>query len=147
MRLLYVIISYLLICLDYTSRSFVSLDVAGRTAVLTDGIRYGEAGRRRTEEIVQMALQLLAEAGKAQLFSGDGLREEFDRQVSEYRAEILGEHFAKVEPLKTLFSTASVFEAMAYAKALVRPDGAPTEQKALIGLLCDLVKHDRRNVI
>lgn len=146
-RLLYAIISYLLICLDYTARSYVSLDVAGRTAVLTDGFRYGEAGRQRTEEIVQMALQLIADAGKADFCSGDTLRDEFDRQVSEYRAEILGQHFAKTETLKNLFTAARLFEDMAYAKALILPDGAPTEQKALIGLLCDFLQHDRKGII
>jgi hypothetical protein len=146
-RVLYAVIAYLLVCLDYTSRSCVSLDVAGRTAVLTDGFRYGEAGRKRTEEIVQMALQLLADVGKTDLFSRDTLRDEFDRQASEYRAEILGEHFAKTESLKSLFTASRLFEDMAYAKSLVRPDGAPSEQKALMGLLCDLVQHDRKAII
>ncbi len=146
-RLLYAVIAYLLVCLDYTSRSFVSLDVAARTSVLTNGFRYGEAGRQRTEEIVQMALQLLADAGKTNLFSGNALRDEFDRQASEYRTEVLGEHFARPESLKGLFPAARFFEDMAYAKTLVRPDGAPSEQKAIIGLLCDLLQHDRKEVI
>lgn len=146
-RLLYAIVSYLLICLDYASCSLVSLDPAGRKATLTDGFRYGKAGRKRTEEIVQMALQLLSDAGKTDLFSGNALREEFDRQVSEYRAEILGEYFAKKESLKSLFTTARAFENMAYGKALVRPDAASSESKALIGLLCDFLRHDRKEII
>ncbi|MBA4416284.1 MAG: hypothetical protein C0392_00010 [Syntrophus sp. (in: bacteria)] len=146
-RLLYIVVSYLLICLDYASRSLASLDVMGRTATLTDGFRYGEAGRKRTEEIVQMALQLLADAGKTGLFSGNTLRDEFDRQVSEYCAEILGEYFAKKELLKSLFVTARAFENMAYARTLVRPDGTSSEQKALIGLFCDFLRHDRKEII
>ena len=146
-RLLYAVIAYFLICLDYTSRACVSLDVAGRTEVLNDGFRYGEAGRKRTEEIVQMALQLLADAGKTDLFSREALREEFNRQVSDYRAEILGEHFAKMESLKSLFMAARLFEDMAYAKTIIRPDGAPSEQKAIMGLLCDHLKCDRKAII
>ncbi len=146
-RLLYAIMAYMLICLDYTSRSYVSLDLAVRTAILTDGLRYGEAGRKRTEEIVQMALQLLAESGKTDLFSGEGLRGEFERQVSEYRAEILGEHFAKTESLKNLFRVAVTFEDLAYCRALKRPHEVPSEQKAVIGLICDLVGHDRKAII
>jgi len=146
-RLLYAVIAYLLVCLDYASRSCISLDVAGRTSVLTDGFRYGEAGRQRTEEIVQMALQLLSDAGKTGLFSGETLREEFDRQVSEYRAEILGEHFAKTEALKNLFTAARSFDELAYAKTLPRPNEVPSEQKSIIGLLCDLLQHDRKGII
>jgi hypothetical protein len=146
-RLLYAIIAYFLICLDYTSRSFAHLDVAFRTAVLTDGFRYGEAGRQRTEENVQMALQLLAEAGTAGLFSREELHGEFERQVSEYRAEILGEHFAKSQSLKNLFAIARSFEEQAYSKILLRPHESPSEQKAVIGLICDLLGHDRKTII
>jgi hypothetical protein len=146
-RLLYAIVSYFLICLDYTARSIVHLDTGVRTNILTDGFRYGEAGRHRTEEIVQMALQLLAEAGKTDLFSGETLSGEFEKQVSEYRADILGEHFAKAESLKNLFVTARNFEEQAYSKTLLRPHESPSEQKAIIGLICDLLGHDRKVII
>lgn len=146
-RLLYVVVSYILICLDCVSCSLPPLDTAARKATLTDGFRYGKAGRKRTEEIVEMALQLLSDAGQADLFSGNALRQEFDRQVSEYRAEILGEYFAKKESLKSLFVTAHAFENMAYAKTLVCPDAISSEYKALIGLLCDFLKHDRKEII
>ena len=146
-RLLYTVIAYFLVCLDYSSRSFTHLDVAARTVILTDGFRYGEAGRQRTEEIVQMALQLLADAGKADLFSGGALRSEFERQVSEYRAEILAEHFAKMEPLKNLFSVARNFEEHAYSKTLIHPHELPSDQKAIIGLISDFLGYDRKTII
>ncbi len=146
-RLLYAIIAYLLICLDYASRSFIHLDLTARIAVMTDGFRYGEAGRQRTEEILQMSLQLLEEAGKTNLFSGEALRGEVERQVSEYRAEILAEYFAKSEVLKNLFEVARTFEEQAYSKTLLHPHEGLSEQKAVIGLLCDLLGYDRRTII
>ncbi len=146
-RLLYAVIAYLLICLDYTSRSFVSLEVSRRASVLTDGFRYGEAGRKRTEEIVQMALHLIADAGRTDILSADAMREEFDRQAVGYRAEILSEHFARRESLMNLFATARAFEGLAYAKTILHPRELASEQKALIGLLCDLLQHDRKVII
>jgi len=146
-RLLYAVIGYFLVCLDYAIGSSVSLDVGARRSALTDGFRYGEAGRQRTEEVVQMALQLLADAGKTDLFSGEALRDEFDRQVSGYAAEVLGEHFAKTEQLKRLFSTALTFEGLAYAKAIRQPQELGSDEKAVIGLLCDLLRHDRKEVL
>lgn len=146
-RLLYAIIAYFLICLDYISRSVVHLDAAVRTDVLTNGFRYGEAGRERTKEIVRTAQQLLAETGKADLFSGEELRGEFKRQVSDYHAEVLGEHFAKAESLKSLFAIAHSFEKQAYSKTLLRPHESSSEQKAIIGLICDLMGHDRKMII
>ena len=109
-RLLYAVMGYLLICVDYVSRSCAPLDLSTRATILTEGFRYGEAGHQRTEEVVQMALQLLADAGKTYLFSGKSLRDEFDRQVTEYRAEILGQYFSKSESLKALFPIARGFE-------------------------------------
>ncbi len=146
-RLLYLTIAYFLVSLDYTARSVVQLDTTARSAILTDGFRYGEAGRQRTEEIVQMALQLLSEAGKSDLFSQATLQNEFDGQVSEYRAEILGEHFAKAEPLKNLFSLARNFEQLAYSKTLLRPHECNSEQKGIMGLMCDLLGFDRKTII
>lgn len=146
-RLLYVVVAYLLICLDYTSRTFVSLDAPRRKIVLTDGFRYGEAGRQRTEETVKMAFQLLADAGKTDLFSGETLRAEFDRQVSEYPSEMLGEYFAKAESLKSLFPIARLFDEQAYAKVIKRPRELSSELKSVIGLLCDLLNQDRKAII
>jgi len=146
-RLLYAVMGYLLICVDYVSRSCVPLDLSTRATILTDGFRYGEAGHQRTEEVVQMALQLLTDAGKTDLFSGESLRDEFNRQVTEYRAEILGEYFSKSESLKALFPIARGFESLAYAQALQRPNEIPTEQKAVLGLICDFLGHDRKAII
>lgn len=146
-RLLYAVVAYLLICLDRTSRSCVSLDVKARASILTDGFRYGEAGHQRTEEVVQMALQLLSDAGKTDLCSGESLRDEFDRQVSEYRADILGEYFSKPDALKNLFSSARAFETLVYSKSFQRPNEIPNDQRALLGLICDFVGQDRKAII
>ena len=146
-RLLYVTMGYLLVCLDFTSRSFVPLDLNARASAITDGFRYGESGRRRTEEIVRMALHFLTESGKDGLFSGQEMQGEFQRQMSEYKAEILGEHFAKPDALKNLFALARGFEELAYSKTLLRPHEVAVEQKAVIGLICDLLGHDRKAII
>ena len=146
-RLLYATISYLLVCIDYASRSVAHLDIGERKSCLTDGFRYGEAGRRRTEEIVDMALLLLEDSGKTNLLSQPELRSEFERQSGDYPAEILAEHFAKLESLKYLFELARGFERQAYSRLLVLPDQCPSEQKAVIGLLCDFLRQDRRAII
>lgn len=146
-RLLYIVVAYLLIAIDYVSCSMVHSEEHDRRKKLTDGFRYGEAGKERTEEIVNMALYLLAEAGKANMFSEKHLKEEFSRQLSEYPAELLAEHFAKIEPLNNLFRLAREFENAAYATNLILPHNAPSEHKGLIGLLCDFLKINRRDII
>jgi hypothetical protein len=146
-RLLYIIIAYFLVTLDYKSRSFVQLGVIARNEILVEGFRYGEAGHQRTEEVFQMALQLLIAAGKNDLFSRADLQNEFQMQASEYKAEILGEHFAKSESLKNLFLIACSFEELAYSKKLSLPDEIPSELKAIIGLISDFLGIDRKTII
>jgi len=147
LRLLYMIIAYFLISLDYVSRTFISLDGDARREWLTDGLRFGETGRARTDEIVTMAQRLLVESGKANLFSRPELNNEFERQMEDYPAEILGEYFAKLESLKNLFNLARIFEDQAYARVLVRPERCSSDMKAVIGLFCDFFKIDRKKII
>jgi len=147
LRLLYMIIAYFLISLDYVSRTFTSLDVDARREWLTDGLRFGETGRARTDEIVTMAQRLLAESGKVNLFSRPELKNEFERQMEDYPAEILGEYFAKLESLKNLFNLAKIFEDQAYARVLVRPECCSSDVKAVFGLFCDFFKIDRKKII
>jgi hypothetical protein len=146
-RLLYALMSYLLICVDYVSRALVSLDSSSRALRLIEGFRYGEAGYQRTKDVMQMALELLGHLGKTDLFSRESLRKEFDRQVSDYRTEILGEFFSKSESLKALFSLAKGFESLAYNRTLQKPNEIPTEMKAVLGLICDFLGHDRKEII
>lgn len=146
-RLLYIIIAYFLISLDYVSRTVTSLVEDARREWLTDGLRFGETGRARTEEIVTMAQRLLAKSGKANLFSRPELKNEFERQMEDYPAEILGEHFAKLESLKNLFNLAKIFEEQAYARVLVRPERCSSDMKAVIGLFCDFLRIDRKKII
>lgn len=146
-RLLYIAIAYFLICLDYTVHSFVSLDTASRALILTAGFRYGEMGRKRSEEIIQKATQLLFWAGKTTALSGESLRNEIERQWAEYRVDILSEHFAKTESIKNLFANARGFEEQAYSRTLLHPHECSSEKKAIIGLICDLLGHDRKMII
>lgn len=146
-RLLYVLISYFLTTLDYTSRSITHLDSELRKTSLSNGFRYGDAGHERADEIVDMALHLLVDTAKSDLFSRSNLKGEVDKQFSEYPAETLGEYFAKVDVLKKLFEHARGFEGNAYAADLAMPHRCSSEQKAVIGLLCDFFKIDRRKII
>ena len=146
-RLLYLLTSYFLVSLDYSSRLVTHLDTKLRQESLAEGFRYGEAGRDRTEEIVDTALQLLADTSRPDLFSRVKLKDEVEKQLSEFPAEMLAEYFAKSEVLKELFVHACEFEKAAFAVQLLMPHQCSSEQKAFLGLLCDFLKVDRRQII
>jgi len=146
-RLLYLVTSYLLIVFDYSSRLTTHLDMDLRKLSLAEGFRYGDAGRERSEQIVDTALQLLVETSTADVFSRTKLKNEVEKQLSEYPAEMIAEYFAKPEVLKRLFVNACEFEKIAYASQAIMPHQCSSEQKALLGLLCDFLKIDRRRII
>lgn len=146
-RLLYICSAYFLLCLDFTTRSIVHLEAPERKNALMEGFRYGQAGKQRTEEIVEMSLRLLEEAGKADLFSRSQLRSEFDRQVAEYPADVLSEYFAKPESLKRLFDLAREFHKQAYLRELIQPQSCSAELKSIIGLFCDFWSIDRKKIL
>lgn len=147
LRLLYIHLSFFLVSLDYTSRLITNHDPDTRKQVLADGFRYGEAGRDRTEEIVNTALHILSNANKADLLSRAALESEIKQQVAVYPAEVLSEYFAKAEVMKHLFDFAREFEAAAFAAKPQRPSEASSQMKAIMGLLCDFFKIDRKKLI
>jgi len=147
LRLLYIMIGYFLICLDFTTRSFFQLEPFSRASILINGFRYGESGQQKTREIVEMASQLLSTVENTDLFTGDRLMIEFERQIFDFNAEILGEYFSKPEPLKNLFPWACNFDLIGYGRNFIQPNEAPSEIKAIIGLLCDLWGYDRKKII
>jgi hypothetical protein len=146
-RLTYILISYFLVCLDYASRVISHLEFNERKLQLTDGLRYGEAGSSRTKRTAAMALTLIAEAGNSPLLTYSELERELQKQLAEYPAEILAEYFAKPEILKTLFERARVFEKLAYSATLTFPSECSSEEKAVIGVLADFFKIDRKQII
>lgn len=147
LRLLYALTAYLLINIDYVLRPVSHLDIDAKKAILAEGFRYGESGKERAEEIVDTALHLLYDVRKTARLSRAQLEEEVKKQLLEYPAEILAEYFAKNEILKQIFSVALEFEKLAYSSSVPEPSLCPVQLKAVIGLLCDFFKIDRRKII
>ncbi len=146
-RLLYIITAYVLIMVDFISPNHVPLEASVRKELLTEGFRYGEAGHQKTEESIQMTIDLLNVSGGMDLCSKDLLEEEFNKQVSEYRADVLGEFFSRSETIKNIYNTAKHFESLGYSKKLEHPKDIPSQQKSVIGILCDFYGIDRKEII
>lgn len=147
LRLLYILTSYLLITLDYISRLLAYQDSQARKTELAEGFRYGEAGRKRAEEILSTAMQLVAGSQCVGPNSESQLEDEIRHQLASFPAEILAEHLSKNEIQRNLFSLARQFEAMAFMPNMVSPSSLDPPLKAVFGLLCDFYQIDRKRVI
>lgn len=82
LRVIYILISYFLISLDYVSRTTAHFDVENRQKVIVDGLRYGDAGKERINEIIQTAAQLIPTYSKE--LSAQDIQREAARQLQSF---------------------------------------------------------------
>lgn len=146
-RLLYIVISYFLISLDYSLRSIAYIEPDARKHLITNGIRYGEAGKENTEKIISVALRFLSSSRSIAFPTKIDIQSEIQQQVLDYPAEIIGEYFSKQEPLKNIFELARYFENQAFTRNILLPSQCINGSKSLIGLLCDFIGIDRKEVL
>lgn len=147
LRILFAVIGFFLLAVDYSSRQLSHIDPKSRRICLAQGLRYGDAGKQRTVEIIDTALNLLKETSRSDLFSYDQLQKEVDDQLSSYPAEMLAEFLTREEMLKQSFQMSKEFGKMAFMRHLPMPHEIKSELKGTIGLLCDFFGLDRRQVI
>jgi len=140
-RLLYAICAHLLIGIDFILREHVTSDHEQRRSVIDAGIRFGESGQAFTEKVSRMAASLV-ESVAAQPGLARTVQQEIDAQVSQVKAEILAEFFAK--NTSWFFDVALQLEAAAYAPLLVKPSAMPAMCQGVIGVLADFWGVDRK---
>jgi len=146
-RLLYVLTSYLLIIIDYCARLIVSLDSEARKPILLECFRYGEKGKPRTTEIIELALDLVAFTSSPDLFSRERLSEEMKKQLAEYPAEMLSDYFSRTEVLNKLFLQALEFDKLAYGVSLTPLSKCPSDLKSIIAFLADFSGVERKIIL
>jgi hypothetical protein len=147
LRLLYIIISYFLISLDFVSRNFAYRESEERNKEMHEGFTYGESGKKRAEELTKLAISLVEQSTSGDLMIKSNLKQEIDNQLNNYPSNILVEHFTKSENLKSLFNDAKRFETLAFSTQLIQPQNLDTREKGLIAVLCDFFRIDRKNII
>jgi hypothetical protein len=146
LRILYSLISHLLLTFDYISQSLPNWELEHRRQKLADGFRYGENGRDRAEEIVNVTASLAVTLGGKYKNVAQSLREEIIRQYDSFPVEILAEFFAKAASLKSSFDMALAFEADAFRSKVRILESLTAEQRSIIGVLSDFNGFDRKSV-
>lgn len=149
LRLLYIFISYFLVSLDHATYHLANEEPPVRHEVLLEGFLYGAAGKERANEIVNMALGLVASKRDDGLPSSESaaLSKEIAAQLNRYPVATLANYFAGKEVSRNLFALAKRFESHGYATALTAPERLEPEAKAVIGVLSDFFDFDRKQVL
>lgn len=146
LRLLYINISFLLICIDFVIKEFTSVDVKTRIEILQNGFNYGERGKERTESITNAAIKL-ASSVIVNKSIATTLKREVDKQTKDRHVEILSDYFAKTTNMNSLFENASLFEFHAYSQVVTTPSQLPIGLQSIIGLLTDFFRMDRKKIL
>jgi hypothetical protein len=146
-RLVYILVAYLLIGLDFSLRTLAFEDVDVRRKALEEGFRYGSRGRGRTEDALGMAAQLVIACAPDAKGVGSRLRTDLLSELDKMPVDILSEFFSRSENAKALFSVARSLEGRGYATTFAPPGVLEAQEQAVLGVLLDFLGFDRRTFL
>jgi len=146
LRLLYINIAFLLICIDFITKEFTSVEKKTRAEILQNGFNYGERGKERTETITDAAIKL-ASSVIASPSIATTLKRAVDEQTKNRPVGILSDYFAHTNNMNSLFKNASLFELHAYSQVVTTPSQLPIDLQSIIGLLTDFFRIDRKKIL
>ncbi|GGP78947.1 hypothetical protein [Shewanella ulleungensis] len=146
-RALYSSISYFLITLDYSLKDVSYKEHRERVLIISDGIRFGEKGKIKSEEIVAMSSALMASFMNRDDYDVNAIKNEVYAQFMAIPADDLAEYLGSTKIMQRLLPMAIEFEGLAYNREFCSPIYASTEIQSIIGLLCDFNSLDRKQIL
>ncbi len=133
-RITYLIISHLLITIDFIIKDIAFLDNADREKKLSDGFKFGNLGKDGVDKIISMAVQI----------SGNKSANSFLKSLDSIPTDILRDFFSKNENTKNLFNWAREFERIGFNREFINPEYIDTQLKGFISLLLDFFEIERK---
>lgn len=133
-RMLYLILSHLLIIVDYIIKDIAFLDLSIREKKLSDGLKFGNLGKEGVDKIISIAVQI----------SGNKQASSLLRSLDSIPTDILTDFFSKNENSKNLFSWARDFESLAYKKIISNPVDIAPPLKGAISVFLDFFGIERK---
>lgn len=146
-RILYSSISFFLVTLDYSIKDVSYKDQKDRVNLITEGIRFGEKGRQKSEEVVAMSTALITSFMSRDECDTEAIKNEVYSQFMDISADDISSHFGSAKMLQRLLPIAIEIESFAFNKQFVYPSSMSSEIQSVIGLLCDFYSFDRKLVL
>ncbi|MBK1986895.1 hypothetical protein A0J48_004945 [Sphaerospermopsis aphanizomenoides BCCUSP55] len=146
LRLFYVNIAFLLICIDFMIKNHICLDQKTRMEFLANGFNYGERGKERTDSITNAAIKL-ASSVIANPSIPRTLQMEVNKQIKGRPVEILADFFSRDSSINSLFEIAKLFECFSYSQVISPPSKLPVELQSIIALIADFFHIDRKRIL
>ncbi|MGF1718265.1 hypothetical protein L4D08_25750 [Photobacterium chitinilyticum] len=146
-RALYIYISFFLITLDYSIKDFSYKDQKERNELIADGIRFGEMGKKKSEEIITMSTALMSSFMSKSDYDIDAIKQEVLSQFMDINSNDLAEYLGSTKMMHRLLPIAIELEGQAYNRKFSSPMNTSTEIQSIIGLLCDFFSIDRKKIL
>ena len=144
-RVLYALISHLLVTIDYILSETQFVTEEERRAELEAGIRYGSGGRSKNNEFVAMLRKIKAPDNPVFSETVSRIADEFQSGPNRIPADIVSEYITKQTAPNRLFVLATLFEEQAFTDACCPVTTLDTGLKSLILVLMDYFGLDRRD--
>lgn len=106
-RMIYILLSHLLVIIDFIVKDIAFLDTSARTKRISEGLNYGNLGKDGVNKIIEIAYKI---SGKKVSFN------------NESNIDILIEYFSKLEITKNLYTWAKEFERLGYSRNFINPN-------------------------
>lgn len=146
-RSLYISLSYFLLTLDYSIKDISYKDHDERSKFISDGIRYGELGKERSDELVLMSSALMGSFVAQEKFDLKAIQAEVYSQFQGIPSEGIGEYFGNTRRMREIFPLANELESLAFSKNIQLPANLNTNLQSIIALLCDFINLDRKLIL
>lgn len=133
-RMIYLVLSHLLIIIDFIVKDIAFLEQTDREKKLSDGFKFGNLGKDGVDKIISMAVQI----------SGNKSANSFLKSLESIPTDILKDFFSKNENAKNIFPWAREFESLGFKKTFINPEQIEAPLKGVIAVMLDFAKIDRR---
>ena len=142
-RLLYVLIGYLVVTLDYLISKSAFTDAEAQVEEVDVGLRYGSAGRQRLDEFSRILEKCRCPANDATDDTISEIIATLRTGAAELRTDIIAEYFVRQVTPDKLFDLARAFEQVAYAHDCPSVSDLQTDLKSAVMMLVDFHGLDR----
>jgi len=133
-RMSYLILSHMLIIIDFILKDIAFLEQHDREKKLSDGLKFGNLGKEGVDRIIAMVVQISG------IKSAGGVMETLENIPT----NILRDFFSKNENSNNIFSWAINFENLGFKKILTYPDKLDSPLKAIISVMLDYMMIERK---
>jgi hypothetical protein len=133
-RMSYIVLSHILIIIDFILKDIAFLEPQDREKKLSDGFKFGNLGKDGVDKIISMAVEI----------SGSKSASGIMKSLENIPTNILKDFFVKNENAKNIFNWAKDFENLGFKKVLTYPDKLDAPLKAIISVMLDFFSIERK---